>query len=106
MAFYYQVIELKNRIRSGWNEEHWNINAERRESIAEHVFGVCILAISMHSEQKSTVNLDKVLKMLIIHELGEVKIGEILVSGPTVMLGYLDNEKETNDTLEKENNNN
>lgn len=77
LKFYYQVIELKNRIRSGWNEEHWNINAERRESIAEHVFGVCILAISMHSEQKSTVNLDKVLKMLIIHELGEVKIGDI-----------------------------
>lgn len=77
LKFYYQVIELKNRIRSGWNEEHWNINAERRESIAEHVFGVCILAISMHSEQKSTVNLDKVLKMLIIHELGEIKIGDI-----------------------------
>ncbi len=32
------------------------------------------------------------------------EVGEILVSGPTVMLGYLDNEKETNDTLEKDEN--
>ena len=30
------------------------------------------------------------------------EIGEIMLAGPTVMLGYLDNEKETNEVLEKD----
>ena len=35
-------------------------------------------------------------------ELKPNETGEILVSGPSVMLGYLNNEKETNDILEKD----
>ena len=30
------------------------------------------------------------------------EVGEIMLAGPTVMLGYLDNEKETNEVLEKD----
>lgn len=35
-------------------------------------------------------------------ELGFGETGEILISGPSVMVGYLDNEKETNEVLEKD----
>ncbi len=35
-------------------------------------------------------------------ELPPNKAGEILISGPSVMLGYLDNEQETNEVLEKD----
>ena len=39
------------------------------------------------------------------HEEVEVgKVGEILISGPSVMMGYLDDEKETNKVLEKDKN--
>ena len=75
LRFYYLATELKNIIRTGWDNSHWNINAERRESVAEHVFGTCILAISKKNNRN--IDLDKVLKMLIIHELGEVIIGDI-----------------------------
>ncbi len=35
-------------------------------------------------------------------EVGPNEHGEILISGPSVMMGYLDNEKETNEILEKD----
>lgn len=77
MRFYLLATKLKYKLRSGWDDSHWNVNCERRESIAEHVYGVCILAISLESEFDFGINLDKVLKMLTIHEIGEVLIGDI-----------------------------
>ena len=77
MRFYLLATKLKNKIRSGWDEKHWNVKSERIESIAEHVYGTCILAISLDSEFKVDIDLEKVLKMLIIHEIGEVLIGDI-----------------------------
>lgn len=75
--FYLLAIQLKNKIRSGWDQKHWNITSERIESIAEHIFGACILALSIDSEFETHVNIDKVIKMLVLHELGEVIIGDI-----------------------------
>lgn len=77
MRFYLLATQLKYKIRSGWNETHWDIKKERLESIAEHVYGTCILAISIYSEFEYDVDLNKVLKMLVIHELGECIIGDI-----------------------------
>ncbi|MDD2391541.1 MAG: HD domain-containing protein [Bacilli bacterium] len=77
MRFYLLATKLKYKIRSGWDDSHWNISSSRRESIAEHVYGTSILAISIDSEFDLNINLDKVLKMLIIHEIGEVLIGDI-----------------------------
>ena len=38
---------LKKVVRTGWKD--WHVNRERVESIAEHVYGVQMLAILMHS---------------------------------------------------------
>ena len=38
MRFYLLATKLKYKIRSGWDEKHWNIKSERIESIAEHVY--------------------------------------------------------------------
>ncbi len=77
MRFYLLANKLKYRIRSGWDKDHWNVNSERLESIAEHVYGTCILAISLDSEFELDLDIGKVLKMLTIHEIGEVLIGDI-----------------------------
>lgn len=77
IRFYLLATKLKYKIRSAWDEKHWNINSERLESIAEHVYGTCILAISLSSEAKLDLDMEKVLKMLAIHEIGEVLIGDI-----------------------------
>ena len=50
MRFYLLATQLKYKIRSGWDEKHWNVSKERIESIAEHVYGTCILAISLDSD--------------------------------------------------------
>ena len=50
MRFYLLATQLKYKIRSGWDEKHWNVSKEWIESIAEHVYGTCILAISLDSD--------------------------------------------------------
>ena len=74
MSFYLLATQLKYKIRSGWDKIHWNVNKERLESIAEHVYGTCILALSIDSEFETNLDINKVVKMLVIHELGEVVI--------------------------------
>lgn len=49
MHFYLLATQLKYKIRSGWDEKHWNVSKERLESIAEHVYGTCILALGIYS---------------------------------------------------------
>ena len=60
MRFYLLATKLKYKIRAGWDEKHWNINSKRRESIAEHVYGTCILAISLNSEFNLNMDMKKV----------------------------------------------
>lgn len=75
LRFYMQAIKLKNVIRSGWLR--WEIDAKRVESIAEHIYGTLMLAIGIHSEIRSDIDIDRVLKMLAIHEMEEIRIGDI-----------------------------
>ena len=48
------------------------IDKERIESVAEHIYGTLILAIALDSEYKLNVDMFKVLKMLTLHELEEI----------------------------------
>ena len=77
LRFHMLATQLKYKIRSGWDKSHWNVSKDRVESIAEHVYGTCILALSIDSEFKTNLDINKVIKMLVLHELGEVIIGDI-----------------------------
>ncbi len=73
---YYVICnKLKNVIRTGWKD--WNVNRERVESVAEHIFSVQMLAIAMKSEYQYDIDILKVIFMLAIHELGETVIGDL-----------------------------
>ena len=73
---YYVICNrLKNVIRTGWKS--WNVKRERIESVAEHIYGVQMLAIAMKSEYQYDVDIMKVIFMLAIHELGETIIGDL-----------------------------
>lgn len=75
IKYYVLCNKLKNVIRTGWKD--WKVNRERLESVAEHIYGVQMLAIAMKSEYQYDVNIQKVIMMLAIHELEEIIIGDL-----------------------------
>lgn len=75
LNYYVLCNKLKNTVRTGWID--WNVKRERVESVAEHIFGVQMLALAMKSEYQYDVDIMKVIYMLAIHELGEAIIGDL-----------------------------
>ena len=75
IKYYVLCNKLKNVIRTGWKD--WHVRKERLKSVAEHIFGVQMLAIAMKSEYEYDVDIMKVIFMLAIHELGETIIGDL-----------------------------
>lgn len=77
VQFYVACNKLKDLIRSGWKDV-WHVKKERLESVAEHIYGVQMLAIAMTLEYDYDVDLMKVIMMLAVHELEEVAMGDII----------------------------
>lgn len=77
--FYYLNFRLKNKVRSGWDNRHWNINSERIERISEHVVGTIAVATAMDSEFDfdRNIEIDEIIKLLAIHEIGKTLIEDI-----------------------------
>ena len=75
IEFYVLCNKLKNIVRTGWKD--WGVKRERVESVAEHIYGVQMLAIAMWSEYKYPIDIARVIMMLAIHELEEVVIGDL-----------------------------
>lgn len=77
IKYYCLCNKLKNVIRTGWKD--WNVKKERLESVAEHIYGVQMLAIAINSEYKYDIDINKVIYMLAIHELEEIIIGDLTI---------------------------
>lgn len=73
--FYVLCNRLKDIIRTGW--KNWGVERSRVESVAEHVYGTQMLAISMWSEYKYDIDIYKVITMLAVHEMEEIIIGDL-----------------------------
>lgn len=75
LEYYVLTNKLKDTVRSGW--KYWNVETKRLESVAEHIYGTCMLAVAIWSETLPVVNLPEVLMTLAIHETEEVIIGDL-----------------------------
>ena len=75
LRFYLLTIKLKDLVRTGW--KIWNVKRERLESVAEHIYGTCMLAIALDSELDMKVDMQKVIMMCVLHELEEIRIGDL-----------------------------
>ena len=71
--FFFQIAELKKLPRSGWKIK---VGLENSESVAEHSYMMSVMSMVL-SDMKS-LNSEKVLKMAILHDWAESKIGDFM----------------------------
>jgi len=70
LDFLRNAERLKNTLRSGYTSEG------RRESVAEHTWRLCLMAL-VFSEHFPDVDFARLVKMCLIHDLGEAVGGDI-----------------------------
>lgn len=75
LDYYILTNKLKDLIRTGW--KRWGVQKDRLESVAEHIYGTCMLAVAIWSETLPEVNLSEVILMLALHETEENIISDI-----------------------------
>lgn len=55
------------------------VGLDRCENSAEHSWHVCLAALTLKDYANDPINIDRVLKMLLIHDLGEIDAGDTIV---------------------------
>jgi putative hydrolase of HD superfamily len=55
------------------------VGLERFENSAEHSWHVCLLALMLKDYANEPANIDRVIKMLLIHDLGEIDVGDTII---------------------------
>ncbi len=71
---YFEIAHLKNMFRQGWLKRE--ISQSICESVAEHSFGVAMLCLLL-LPQRPELDPLKVIRFALIHDLGEVYVGDI-----------------------------
>lgn len=72
IKFFSEVGKLKTMPRRGWVIR----DIKNPESIAEHTFRVAIMAWVLADQKSSKLNIEKIIKMALIHDLCEVYAGD------------------------------
>ena len=71
-----KVLSLAGRLKK--NTRHCWIEADRKESIADHSWRIALMAMLLENEPEfADVDMDKVIRICLIHELGEAFTGDI-----------------------------
>ena len=66
--------QLANTIRQG--HIYWGASGPRLESIFEHIYGCLVIIIGIQSEYDFSLDYDKIINMLLLHETEEIIIGD------------------------------
>lgn len=82
------------------------VGLERYENSAEHSWHVCLCALMLKDFANEEIDIDRVIKMLLIHDLGEIDAGDTIIyksetpelkeseaEGVKRVLGFLPSEK-------------
>jgi putative hydrolase of HD superfamily len=74
IELFFEINHLKQVFRKGWLRK---IPPENCESVAEHTFGTALLAWILADKFFPRLDQEKVLKLALIHDLGEIYAGDI-----------------------------
>jgi putative hydrolase of HD superfamily len=72
---YLQAMQLKRLYRQGWLKR--GVKETECESVADHSFGVALLALLAPEPDGARLNRSKAVLLALVHELGEVYAGDI-----------------------------
>jgi putative hydrolases of HD superfamily len=62
---------LKAELRHSW------LSDGRRESVADHTFQMALMAMLLHPRLAQPVDLERTLKMILVHDLVEADVGDV-----------------------------
>ncbi len=68
-------LKLHDTTRTG--HKYWGVESDRIENVLEHIYGCLVLSIGLESEYGYSVDYNKIRKMLILHETGEIVISDL-----------------------------
>ncbi len=74
LGFIIEIEKLK-----GVRRKTRPIGLERYENSAEHSWHVCLSALMLKEYANEQVDIDRVIKMLLIHDLGEIDAGDTII---------------------------
>ncbi|WP_434340544.1 HD domain-containing protein [Motilimonas cestriensis] len=74
LSFIMEIEKLKNVHR-----KTKPVGLTRYENSAEHSWHVCLSALMLQQYANESVNIDRVIKMLLIHDLGEIDAGDTII---------------------------
>lgn len=74
LTFIVEIEALKNVLRKSRP-----VGLERYENSAEHSWHVCLTALLLKDYANEPVNIDRVIRMMLVHDLGEIDAGDTLV---------------------------
>lgn len=70
LSFLHEAEEMKKLLRHSW------LSDGRQESVAEHTWRAALMAMIIAPELDEPIDLGKTLRMVIVHDLGEVYAGD------------------------------
>jgi putative hydrolase of HD superfamily len=75
VSVYAEFNALKHLHRQGWLRR--DVPPERCESVADHCFGMAVLAMFLADAHFPNLDPAKVLRLVLLHEFGEIDAGDI-----------------------------
>lgn len=75
IRFYFAINHLKQLYRQGWLKR--GVAKEHTESVADHSFATALLAFLLARTYATKLDVEKIIKLALIHDVGEVYAGDI-----------------------------